>query len=71
MKLPEAFLQSLEGVSGFNKETFIKVHEEPQAPTSVRINPAKTFMANGQWTIDNTKVSETHLASAFHLPANP
>jgi len=65
MKLPEAFLQSLEGVSGFNKETFIKVHEEAQAPTSIRINPAKTFMANAQWSIDNTKIYETHSPSAF------
>ncbi|HYO23166.1 MAG TPA: Fmu (Sun) domain protein, partial [Flavisolibacter sp.] len=51
MKLPEEFLDSLEGVAGFDKEAFIQVHNEAQAPTSIRINPAKASMVNGEWSI--------------------
>jgi len=40
-KLPEEFLQSLEGVVGFNRETFVRVHDEGNQVTSIRINPAK------------------------------
>ena len=46
MKLPEAFLQSLEGVAGFEREAFVAVHERSEAITSVRVNPAK-FQVNG------------------------
>ena len=41
MKLPEEFLQSLEGVPGFDKEAFVAVHEKEEGITSIRINPAK------------------------------
>jgi 16S rRNA C967 or C1407 C5-methylase (RsmB/RsmF family)/NOL1/NOP2/fmu family ribosome biogenesis protein len=51
MKLPEEFLQSLESVAGFEKEAFIRVHDEALPPTSVRINPAKALLINGAWTI--------------------
>lgn len=40
-KLPEKFLESLEGIEGFDKEAFVKVHESGQQVTSIRINPAK------------------------------
>jgi 16S rRNA C967 or C1407 C5-methylase (RsmB/RsmF family)/NOL1/NOP2/fmu family ribosome biogenesis protein len=41
MKLPEKLLQSLEGVPGFHRESFVAVHEQEGGVTSVRINPAK------------------------------
>jgi 16S rRNA C967 or C1407 C5-methylase (RsmB/RsmF family)/NOL1/NOP2/fmu family ribosome biogenesis protein len=41
-QLPENFLQSLEGVEGFNKEAFVKIHESGEQVTSIRVNPAKT-----------------------------
>ncbi|MBB1285950.1 Fmu (Sun) domain protein [Flavisolibacter sp. BT320] len=41
MKLPEAFLSSLEGVPGFDRERFVAVHEQEGGVTSIRINPAK------------------------------
>ena len=41
MKLPEELLQSLEGVQGYDREPFIRVHEEADAPTSIRLNAAK------------------------------
>jgi 16S rRNA C967 or C1407 C5-methylase (RsmB/RsmF family)/NOL1/NOP2/fmu family ribosome biogenesis protein len=48
-KLPESLLQSLQDVEGFNRETFVKTHEEGEQVTSIRINPAKCSLANGQW----------------------
>ncbi|HEY0040247.1 MAG TPA: Fmu (Sun) domain protein [Flavisolibacter sp.] len=41
MKLPAELLQSLEGVTGYDKEAFIEVHQQGKGPTSVRINPFK------------------------------
>lgn len=41
MKLPEAFLSSLEGVPGFERDRFMAVHEQEGGVTSIRINPAK------------------------------
>lgn len=41
MKLPEEFLQSLEGVPGFEKDSFLDVHEKAESITSIRLNPAK------------------------------
>jgi 16S rRNA C967 or C1407 C5-methylase (RsmB/RsmF family)/NOL1/NOP2/fmu family ribosome biogenesis protein len=40
-QLPEALLQSLEGVKGFDKKAFQDVHASDEQITSIRINPAK------------------------------
>lgn len=57
MKLPENFLESLEGIEGFNKEAFIKVHESGEQVTSIRINPAKTSIVNRESSIPETLAS--------------
>jgi 16S rRNA C967 or C1407 C5-methylase (RsmB/RsmF family)/NOL1/NOP2/fmu family ribosome biogenesis protein len=61
MKLPEIFLQSLEGVPGFDRETFIAVHEREEGVTSIRLNPAKWATDNRQPAIGNKQpaISET------------
>jgi NOL1/NOP2/sun family putative RNA methylase len=41
MQLPQALLNSLEGVKGFDEEAFINVHESEERVTSIRINPFK------------------------------
>ncbi len=42
MHLPEAFLKSLQNVTGFTENDFVAVHEQPAVQiTSVRINPEK------------------------------
>jgi len=41
MQLPQALLNSLEGVKGFDEETFIKIHESEERVTSIRKNPFK------------------------------
>ncbi len=45
MQLPETFLQSIQGVPGFNRDAFVAVHESGNQVTSIRINPAKTERA--------------------------
>lgn len=58
MLLPESLLDSLRDVEGFEREAFVKVHQSGEQITSVRMNPAKTSMVNGQWTIANSLSSE-------------
>jgi len=43
VQLPEKLLQSLEGVEGFDREAFEKVHDSGEQVTSIRINPLKKF----------------------------
>ena len=57
MHLPPKLLESLEGIKGFDKEAFIKVHESGEQVTSVRVNPFK---------LSNVK-SETSNMNPFHL----
>jgi 16S rRNA C967 or C1407 C5-methylase (RsmB/RsmF family)/NOL1/NOP2/fmu family ribosome biogenesis protein len=42
VQLPEKLLQSLEGIEGFDREAFEKVHESGERVTSIRLNPFKT-----------------------------
>ena len=41
--LPESFIQSLEGLTGFDKEAFVAVHQNGEQITSVRFNNEKPF----------------------------
>lgn len=41
--LPESFIQSLEGLTGFDKEAFVAVHQNGEQITSVRLNNKKPF----------------------------
>lgn len=43
MQLPQPFLQSLNGIRGFNKEAFEAVHASEEQVTSIRFNPVKPF----------------------------
>lgn len=45
VSLPSAFLQSLDGLPGFNKEAFLQIHTEAGSLTSIRINPRKGSIA--------------------------
>ena len=51
MQLPEALLESLTDVKGFNKNSFEQVHASGEKVTSVRMNPFKSSMVNGEWSI--------------------
>jgi 16S rRNA C967 or C1407 C5-methylase (RsmB/RsmF family)/NOL1/NOP2/fmu family ribosome biogenesis protein len=41
LRLPAPFLQSLEGVVGFNKTAFEAVHDSGETVTAIRVNPNK------------------------------
>lgn len=41
--LPEKFIQSLEGITGFDKASFIAAHNEAIPTTSIRLNAGKPF----------------------------
>ena len=78
VQLPKKLLESLEGVKGFNEEAFINIHESGEQVTSVRINPYKSSMVNGQWSIvdpipkspiPNSKVPWCD--TAFYLDSRP
>ncbi len=69
-KLPEIFLESLEGIEGFNKDAFIKVHEAGEQVTSIRINPAKTSNVNRQSSIPET-FSSFHSLNSLSQSASP
>ena len=53
MQLPEKLLESLEGIEGFDKKAFEKIHESGEQVTSIRLNPSKLSIANCQLPIDN------------------
>ncbi len=46
LSLPEAFIQSLQNVKGFNEEAFKAVHQSGGQITSVRLNPEKIKSQN-------------------------
>ncbi len=46
MNLPQALLDALEGIKGYNRQTFLAVHNSGEQVTSIRFNPLKTD--NGQ-----------------------
>jgi 16S rRNA C967 or C1407 C5-methylase (RsmB/RsmF family)/NOL1/NOP2/fmu family ribosome biogenesis protein len=46
--IPEALLKSLEGVEGFDKKSFIDVHQSGEPVTSIRVNPARNLESNPQ-----------------------
>lgn len=46
--LPTDLLNSLEGIEGFDKEPFVKLHESGEQVTSIRINPFKSSNVRGE-----------------------
>ena len=53
MQLPVELLKSLELVKGFDKEAFDLVHQSGQQVTSIRFNPFKSSIVNGQCVVKN------------------
>lgn len=49
MQLPPDFIASLETVTGFQKDAFLQVHASGEQVTSVRFNPAKQALLQGEW----------------------
>jgi len=43
VQLPQTFIQSIEGLPGFDKAAFEEVHQSGEQVTSIRVNPLKLF----------------------------
>lgn len=54
MKIPQALIDSIKNIKGFDQEAFIQAHEQGEIPTSIRLNPFKLIK---NWSIDNTDIS--------------
>jgi 16S rRNA C967 or C1407 C5-methylase (RsmB/RsmF family)/NOL1/NOP2/fmu family ribosome biogenesis protein len=57
VQLPQHLLDSLAGIPGFDKEAFVQIHESGEQVTSVRLNPGKGLMVNGQWPMGNSQLA--------------
>jgi len=68
--LPESFLNSLNGLPGFDKESFVRVHELGEQVTSIRINPAKPI-DNRQHTLLNNTTPIPWCEQGSYLAARP
>jgi 16S rRNA C967 or C1407 C5-methylase (RsmB/RsmF family)/NOL1/NOP2/fmu family ribosome biogenesis protein len=53
VQLPQQLIDSLAGIAGFEKEAFVQIHESGEQVTSVRVNPGKWSMVNGEWSMAN------------------
>ena len=51
MSLPIRLLDSLETVKGFHRKAFEEVHASGEQVVSVRLNPSKLSMVNGEWSM--------------------
>ena len=76
MKVPQALIDSLQHVKGFDEEAFEKVHQSGEQNTSIRLNTAKRsqrlvvdFIANDFEHIHLTPVPWN--ASGYYLSARP
>jgi 16S rRNA C967 or C1407 C5-methylase (RsmB/RsmF family) len=55
VQLPQALLESLKDVKGFDKKSFEKIHASEEQVTSVRINPKRYSIINNQYSMFRKK----------------
>jgi 16S rRNA C967 or C1407 C5-methylase (RsmB/RsmF family) len=48
MKIPQALIDSLQDIQGFDKNSFLQAHEQGEIPTSIRLNP---FKISEKWSV--------------------
>ena len=54
MKIPQALIDSIKNIKGFDQETFIHAHEQGEIPTSIRLNP---FKVTEKWDTETGIIS--------------
>ncbi len=70
--LPQIFLESLEGLKGFDKDAFEKVHQSGQQVTSVRLNPFKINNILAATSIaENVEGKIPWTSNGFYLSQRP
>ncbi|MFI5186861.1 MAG: Fmu (Sun) domain protein [Chitinophagales bacterium] len=67
MQLPEKLLRSLEGIEGFDKETFERVHESGEQVTSIRTNPLKSSDLRREASVEHS-FHDSRLTSHERVP---
>jgi len=76
LKIPQALIDSLQKVKGFDEEAFEKVHQSGEQNTSIRLNTAKLSESQVA-SISNTGLQEVALTpvpwstSGYYLSARP
>ncbi|MBS1597675.1 MAG: RNA methyltransferase [Bacteroidetes bacterium] len=70
--LPLKLLSSLEGIKGFHKESFEKVHTSGEQITSIRLNPAKALKGDREIGLDFSPMEKIPWAShGYYLSQRP
>lgn len=69
MQLPQALLLSLEGIEGFDREAFEKIHASGKPITSIRLNPAKQANHFPCFPFPKTKIPWADYG--YYLPTRP
>jgi len=69
VQLPGAFLDSLIGIEGFDKEAFEKVHASGEQVTSIRLNPSKPVNQFPNFPIPKSKIPWTDFG--YYLETRP
>lgn len=69
MQLPALLLQSIEQTKGFDKKAFEEVHASGEQVVSIRVNPLKASMVNGEWSMVNSQSAGfNHQQPIHHSP---
>ena len=68
--LPQSLLTSLTNMPGFNPESFVRVHEQDDQITSIRLNPPKTFDLAAHSFLNN-KTTIPWCGNGFYLKERP
>ena len=71
-QLPPIFLESLEGLKGFDKDAFEKIHQSGKQVTSVRLNPFKINNISALTSIaENIEGKIPWTSNGFYLSQRP
>lgn len=68
MNLPASLMTSLSKINSFDRDAFVQVHESGEQVVSVRMNPLKRSMVNGEWSINNQEPGANHSSFTIHAP---
>ena len=68
--LPQSLLNAITTMPGFDKESFVRVHELGDQITSIRLNPAKPFDVNAHPFLSNTNPI-SWCAKGYYLQERP
>ncbi|NCU02677.1 MAG: hypothetical protein GXC73_01720 [Chitinophagaceae bacterium] len=68
MNLPASLMTSLSKINSFDRDAFVQVHESGEQVVSVRMNPLKKSMVNGEWSISNQEPGTHHSSLITHQP---